>query len=161
MMTLGEIHCFFQSASQQQWLWLGTISGEDSPMDGRFPRGDHRGNKDKLPHPAVETCIVADRLTVVCLVCPCPTCWCRNRLVNRAARVSLFLNSHTLLATLKAKLRLQCKCKCAFSILGSVLGCLGGFLQTAQTWANAGVILLSRMSESTTGYTFTPLCGIF
>ena len=29
------------------------------------------------------------------------------------------------------------------------------YLQTAQTWANAGVVLLSRISESTTGYTFT------
>ena len=29
------------------------------------------------------------------------------------------------------------------------------YLQTAQTWANAGV----RISESTTGYTFTPCVG--
>ena len=30
-----------------------------------------------------------------------------------------------------------------------------------QTWANAGVILLSRISESSTGYTFTPCVGYF
>ena len=35
------------------------------------------------------------------------------------------------------------------------------YLQTAQTWANAGVILLSRICEFTTGYTFTPCGGSF
>ena len=34
-----------------------------------------------------------------------------------------------------------------------------GFLQTATTWATAGVVF-SRISDSTTGYTFTT-CGIF
>ena len=44
---------------------------------------------------------------------------------------------------------------------------LGGFLQITQTWANAGVILLyskffsNLISESTTGYTFTPCVGSF
>ena len=50
-------------------------------------------------------------------VCPGLTCWCRNRMVNRVAMVSFCLNSHTLLATLKAKLRLECKCKSAFNLL--------------------------------------------
>ena len=31
------------------------------------------------------------------------------------------------------------------------------YLQTAQIWANAGVVLLSRISESTTGYTLWDL----
>ena len=31
------------------------------------------------------------------------------------------------------------------------------YLQTAQTWTNAGVIRLTRISESTTGYTYIPL----
>ena len=35
------------------------------------------------------------------------------------------------------------------------------YLQTAQIWANAGVILLFRISESTTSYTFTPYVGYF
>ena len=41
------------------------------------------------------------------------------------------------------------------------LGLRWCYLQTAQTWANAGVILLSRVSESTTDYTFTPCVGSF
>ena len=35
------------------------------------------------------------------------------------------------------------------------------YLQRAQTWATAGVVLLSRISESTTCYTFTPCVGSF
>ena len=35
------------------------------------------------------------------------------------------------------------------------------YLQTAQTWGNAEVIVLSRITESTTGYTFTPSVGSF
>ena len=36
----------------------------------------------------------------------------------------------------------------------------GGYLQTAQTWANTGVFFFI-ISESTTGYTFTPCVGSF
>ena len=36
----------------------------------------------------------------------------------------------------------------------------GDYLQTAQTWANAGVVF-SRICESTTRYTFTPCVGSF
>ena len=35
------------------------------------------------------------------------------------------------------------------------------YLQTVQTWANAGVVFLSRINESITGYTFTPCVGSF
>ena len=37
----------------------------------------------------------------------------------------------------------------------------GVFLQTAQTWANAGGVLLSRISEFTIGCTFSPFVGSF
>ena len=48
------------------------------------------------------------------------------------------------------------------SNLTEMLKCLRCYyLQTAQTGANAGVVLLSRISESTTGYTFTPCVWSF
>ena len=37
----------------------------------------------------------------------------------------------------------------------------GGYLQTDQTWANTEEYFFTRISESTTGYTFTLCVGAF